>query len=131
MVTGPMVMVKIGLRPDAERALRDAGQPIPEAIELPAMIDTGASFTVIKQSVGTELGLKPVGVKLMSTANQVNIPCDQYAVRMALPNNVLVGVTATEAPMPNPEVQALIGRDILSRGVLIYIGPANTFTLSF
>jgi hypothetical protein len=128
---GPQVKLTIGLQPDAEQLLKDAGQPIPAAVELQAIIDTGSTFTVMAMGTGARLGLQPVGVAMISTASHANVPCEQFAVRVAFSNNVILNVVATEAPMPGQPIQALIGRDILSRGVLIYIGYVESFTLSF
>jgi hypothetical protein len=35
-----------------------------------------------------------------------------------------------EAPMPSQKIDCLIGRDLLSHAVLVYIGPDNTFSMS-
>jgi hypothetical protein len=35
-----------------------------------------------------------------------------------------------EAPLQGQIIQCLIGRDLLARAVLTYIGPANTFLLN-
>jgi hypothetical protein len=128
--TGPQLQIAIGLQPAAEQAVRDAGDPLPAPVALPCMIDTGATLTIIAQGTGAKLGLKPVGVVTMSTASHKGVPCEQYAVRLAMPNNIIIDITATEMPMPDPSTQALIGRDILSQCVLVYVGYAETFTLS-
>ena len=36
----------------------------------------------------------------------------------------------TAAPLKGQNIDCLIGRDILSKGILIYIGYDNSFTLS-
>lgn len=54
-----------------------------------------------------------------------------YLLRLALPNNVVVETTAIAAPLQDQHIQCLIGRDVLQHGVFIYIGYANTFSLSF
>jgi len=35
-----------------------------------------------------------------------------------------------EAPLESQHISCLIGRDVLARGVFIYLGSGNAFTLS-
>ena len=95
------------------------------------MIDTGATGSVIRQGVATQLALKPVGVANINTASSSNVRCYKYAVRLIFPNNVAVEAIVIEAPLMGQSIQALICRDILARGVLVYIGYMNLFSLSF
>ena len=39
--------------------------------------------------------------------------------------------TILEVPLQGRHIQCLIGRDVLARGVFIYIGYGNFFSLSF
>ena len=95
------------------------------------MIDTGASGTVIQQGIAKQLGLNPIGVVAINTPSSENVSCYEYAVRLVLPNNVVAEATAIEAPLKDQQIQCLIGRDLLGHGVLVYIGYANVFSLSF
>jgi hypothetical protein len=52
-------------------------------------------------------------------------------VQMILPNQVVFDAKVIEAPLQGQHIQCLIGRDVLAHGVLIYIGYANQFSLSF
>ena len=95
------------------------------------MIDTGASATVVRDNLPLALGLNPVSVVLITTPSSTNVLCPVYLLRLVLPNNVVVETTAIAAPLQNQHIQCLIGRDVLQHGVLVYIGYANTFSLSF
>jgi len=95
------------------------------------MIDTGASGTVLQEGVPKQLGLQPVGVVSINTPSSTNVSSYEYLVRLVFPNNVVVETTAIEAPLQGQHIQCLIGRDTLAHGVLVYIGYANTFSLSF
>ena len=130
---GPVVQgLRVAVGSPVEEALKRAAQPVPGAVELTALIDTGATATVIQQGVAAQLGLKPVGVVRIHTPSSSDVPCYQYAVRLLFPNNVVAeGVTAIEAPLVGQDIQVLIGRDVLAHGVLVYIGYANLFSLSF
>lgn len=129
---GPVVQgLRVAVGKPAEEALKKAGEPVPAPVELTALVDTGATGTVIRKGVAAQLGLKPVGVVRIHTPSSSDVPCEQYAVRLLFPNNVIVEGTAIEAPLLGQDIQVLIGRDILAHGVLVYIGYANLFSLSF
>lgn len=128
---GPIVELRIAVGGAAEAALRKAGSPIPTPLPAVAMIDTGATGTVIRQGLAAQLGLNPVGVTYINTPSSTNVACYEYLVRLLFPNNVLVEATALEAPLQGQHIQCLIGRDVLAHGVLVYIGYGNLFSLSF
>lgn len=104
---------------------------IPSPVPVIAMIDTGASVSVVRQGLPGQLGLKPVGLTYISTPSSTNVARYRFLVRFAFPNNVFVEVPVVEAPLQGQNIQCLIGRDILAHGVLIYIGYSNLFSLSF
>lgn len=95
------------------------------------MIDTGATATVIRQGLATQLGLNPIGVVHINTPSSTNVPCHEFLVRLLFPNNVLVETTVIEAALRGQHIECLIGRDVLAHGVLVYIGYGNLFSLSF
>ncbi|MFQ5895551.1 MAG: aspartyl protease family protein [Nitrospinota bacterium] len=96
------------------------------------MIDTGATGSVIKHGLAAQLGLNPVSVTYITTA-MATVPqrCLVYLVRLVFPNNVIADLSVIEAPLRGQHIQFLIGRDLLARGVLVYIGYGNLFSLSF
>ena len=104
---------------------------LPEPVPVQAMVDTGAAGTVIKDDVPPKLGLHPVGQVKVTTPSTADMLCDVYFIRIGFQAGVTVETTAIATPLENQHVQCLIGRDVLARGVLIYIGYVNSFTLSF
>ena len=101
-------------------------------IKVLAMIDTGASGTVISLGLAGQLGINPVGTTLINTPSSTNVSCHQYHVQIVFQNNVnIASIVVTEAPLQGQHIQCLIGRDVLQHGVLIYTGYDNSFTLSF
>lgn len=128
---GPIVELTLTLHPDVEAALAERGEIAPPPISAYALIDTGASATVIQEELVAKLDLQPIGVELVTTPSSINVRCYKYLARFILPNNITWEGTVIAVPLQNQAVQCLIGRDILSRGVLVYLGQANTFTLSF
>jgi len=103
-----------------------------KTVRLLAMIDTGATGTVISQGIAANLGINPIGTTLINTPSSTNVSCNQFDVRILFPNNINIpSIVVTEAPLQGQHIQCLIGRDILQHGVLIYTGYDNSFTLSF
>jgi hypothetical protein len=114
-----------------EAVLRASSTAVPAPIQVVAMIDTGATGSVIRQGLAAQLGLNPVGVTYINTPSSTNVSCYEYLVQILFPNNVLIETTALEAPLQGQHIQCLIGRDVLANAVLVYIGYANLFSLSF
>ncbi len=61
----------------------------------------------------------------------MNVPCPEYLVRLAFPNNVVWEGTVLDAPLEGQHIQCLIGRDVLAQTVFVYIGYSNLFSVSF
>ena len=114
-----------------ENQLREANEAVLGPIQVQAMIDTGATGTVIQQGIAGQLGLQPIGTTKISTPSSSEVECHEYACRFLLPNNVMAEGTAIEAPLEGQQIQALLGRDLLQHAVFVYIGYAGAFSLSF
>lgn len=129
-VAGPIVQVRLTVAREVEEALLRNSQNVPPPIPLNALIDTGATGTVISADIVTRLNLSPVGVTLINTPSSTNVRCLEYLVLLLLPNNLRITTVAIAAPLQGQNVNCLIGRDVLKLGVLIYNGYMNTFTFS-
>lgn len=125
-----MVDLQISIGTAAEEALARAGKPLPEPIPITALIDTGASGSVIQKGLPDQMGLKPVGAQSISTPTSTNVHCYQYRLRFLFPNRVVFETTVVEAPLRGQNIQCLLGRDLLSHAVFVYIGYRNLFSLS-
>ena len=103
---------------------RISGNRTPVVVK--AIWDTGAYGSVISPRVAEELGLMPVGVKPIQTANGT---CEAYAyvVDVMLPNKLVIrGVEVSESDLK--VCDALIGMDIISMGDMkITNKPATKF----
>ncbi len=121
-------------------ALQAQGAPIaPPAAGL-ALIDTGATRSAVDDSVVQALGVQPIGVVNVGTAGGIQ-QHSVYSAKFSFPGSNLpsiefaqltgVNLTGHFVPHANLPLIALIGRDILSRFVMIYNGPLATVTLAF
>ena len=130
-VDGPLVEVHLAVGDATEAALRAANSSVPPPVAVQAMVDTGATKSVMQQGVAIQLGLNPVSMTSITTPSSTNVLCPEYLIRLVFPNNVLYEGTVIEAPLQGQSVQCLIGRDVLSHAVFVYIGYRNLFSLSF
>ena len=139
---GALVNALVGVSEARQAALVEAGQSVPDIVSIRALIDTGASGTCIDPSVLHPLNLTPKGktpVQTPSTGGMA-VEADQYDVSIIIPafanqaplilSNLPVICMPLIASM-GPNVQALIGRDILAQCLLGYNGSAELFTLAY
>jgi predicted aspartyl protease len=66
-VQGPLVEVRIWVGTPVEEAIKKSEGKLPEPVPVRAMIDTGATGSVIHPEIAKKLGLQPVGVVYIHT----------------------------------------------------------------
>jgi len=129
--SGPVIQAFIGPSREliATFGALSAASPTPVS----ALIDTGAASTVITPETARVLQLRTVGIIRVHTPTTVEpVLCRQFYVNINFTNEFAVeDVLAIEAPLTGQPIQCLIGRDVLSRGVLTYSGVDNLFRLTF
>lgn len=113
-------------------ALVPLGAVLRSPFPVTALVDTGASTTVLNPETIQRLGLKPVGVAPITTPSTTEaIWCNRYHVNIYFSDDAIVeNVFAIEAPMGGVPYHCLIGRDVLCIATLLYEGPANRYTLT-
>jgi hypothetical protein len=124
--------------PDAlARVLASTGKPVPAPIVGMAIIDTGASVSCVDEQSMIGLGVFPIGVQSVGGVAGIN-QHPVFPARLAFPQGAanfafdqLVGVDLQSQSRSGLRILALIGRDILSRCVLVYNGAAGIVTLGF
>jgi hypothetical protein len=126
---GPTMQVRIG----PSQLLSQVNPHTPSSFLTLAMLDTGASHTVVSSSIVHSLGLNPTGQGTVQTPSTTSpFPVYFFDVSLVFPGNIVLKTwRVVEAPLQGQAIECLIGRDILERAILTYIGPANQFTLSF
>ena len=134
---GPLLDILVGVSQAREEALKKASQPVPPLVKGLALVDTGASCSCMDPSIFSSLGLTPTGSVLVYTPSTGTTPhnADQYDVSLLIPLVVPISRRFSSLPVTASNLahygfQALIGRDILMTGLLIYDGQAGIFTLA-
>lgn len=110
---GPTISIQLAVGAIAEDTLPKEGTTVPAPVSINAMIDTGATGTVIRDDLVSSLGLKPVGATLINTPSSTNVLCYKYLARLILPHNVIIENVVIAAPLQGQHIQCLIGRDVL------------------
>ena len=129
---GPKVTGFFSLHPVDEQALVKSNQPVPDRVPGKALLDTGASVTVVDHTIAKRLNLLPRGTLRLSVANATTEQ-PTFAFAFTIEARTPFTLTALQAPssdLAGLGVDLLIGRDILSQCLLIMNGPAGSFTLS-
>lgn len=135
---GPTVRIAVGASRPRIAALHRLGQAVPQPRLIRALLDTGASCTAIDSNVLRSLDLTPTGTVAIHTPSSSGSGhrCDQYDVSIVLINAPDVHVMSFTIPVIECDltaqgIEALIGRDLLDRCLLIYNGPVGVLSLSY
>lgn len=136
VAVGAILEVQIQI-PKALSALLEAqNQVVPQPVTGFALIDTGATRTCADESSLSGLGINPIGMVSMGTAGGPT-QCPLFPARLWFPSlnlgadfDSIVGVNLQGQAIQGQQLKVLIGRDILSRGLLIYSGNGGFFTLA-
>ena len=135
---GPIVRLAVLVSDPRREALVAANRPVPNPILINGLLDTGASSTCIDPAVMQSLGLTPTGFVPIITPSTGTTPhmCEQYDVAIAVllrgsAVHIIDTLPVIASPLAHQGHEALIGRDVLSRAILIYNGHEGNLTLCF
>lgn len=136
---GLLVDVNVGLSAARRAALYKRNLPCPPAVQTTLIIDTGADSTMIDESLIRSLQLTPTDQArvLTSQSRGVPEPCDVYDVELEIINRTgnpswrVQPLQVLARPLHNQSMGGMLGRDVLSLGVLIYDGPRKFFSLTY
>jgi predicted aspartyl protease len=125
--TGPKITVMIG-HPKATRAIaQKKGVELQKPLRVEALIDTGASRTVINPQVAATCGLQQTGLARISSAGHIT-ERQEFVCAIHFPGQELSGFDPTSlvaCPLPEQDVSCLLGRDVLERWNLSYDGRSG------
>ncbi len=136
---GPLVDVWVAVSKPRQDALVRAGLPVPTPLQVRALIDTGASCSAVDPSIIEKLQVPVTGTMQVLTPSTGATPhvCNQHDMLLAIldakGNPLYFGpsIPVMASALATQGIEALLGRDVLSLGILIYNGAAGTFTLAF
>lgn len=136
---GPLIHVYIGVSAPRLLALQKAGQEIPNAPLVKALVDTGASHCVVDSTIPALLGLSPRRIAQTITPSTGAVPhkCLTYDVSIHVPlgaATALFSKTAwevTSLELKHQGFEMILGRDIMADGLLVYDGKTGIFTMAF
>jgi predicted aspartyl protease len=99
---------------------------------MPALIDTGASRTVITPEAVARVGLAMVDQIQVSRPGGSDLR-GVYVASVQFPRQKLSTIEAMEViccELPDQPIQCLLGRDVLSRWIFTYDGPLKAWEIS-
>ena len=134
--TGPVLPVEIAIPSALSRFLSAKNQRIPAPVGGFALIDTGATRSCVDSQVISSLGVNPIGIANLGTArgrSQHHLYPAKFsfpAIKFEVEFGSVVGVDLSGQGVGNRQIIALIGRDVLSRCILIYHGTRGSFSLA-
>jgi hypothetical protein len=134
---GPTIFVKVMQSNQRVEALKKAGLKYSSPSIVLALVDTGASHSVLDLEVIRSLGLEPRGVASIHTPSSG----PTYEQRQTFDCVLIVGETTDDPIARTFEVigselasqgfLALLGRDFLETFRFIYDGPSKSFSLQY
>ncbi|MBF0265948.1 MAG: hypothetical protein HQL46_11815 [Gammaproteobacteria bacterium] len=134
---GALLDIFLDISQARKNTLRTAGLAYPQPIQVKALIDTGASCTCVDPSVIASLNITPTGAGAVSTPLSGQSPhvCNKYDITVLLVHPEIqykIGaIPVLETKVFGQGIQALIGRDVLSKCLLTYNGTIGQYTISF
>lgn len=135
---GPMVQVYVAVSPAHRKALIAAGLPVPDGVIARALVDTGASSSMVDPFVPESLRLKPTSVQMVHTPSTNGTPVPQLVYDVSIwwyhaAQEYVWGrsVPVACAGLRSQGIDMLLGRDILGESLLVYDGPSRRFSIAF
>src|SRR5262245_15783316 len=135
---GAVVPVLVGVSQARRAVLERHGIAVPQAVQVRAQLDTGSFATGLMPEVFAALQIGPIdeiAVRTPSTRRGQSWFAEQFDVTLTFfagttPHAIGVWAIASEDFQQHDEVQAIIGRDVLDRGIFQYFGTNKSFRLS-
>jgi len=125
-----------------EKWAKNSGKEVKHGVNVRALIDTGASVTGIDENMLRGLSYPPIGVSSLATPSGTTHTA-VYMVRLMIPSQrdpgfpqnipriVIDNVRVIAVKLDKRPYKVLLGRDVLSRMILVYNGPQALITLGY
>jgi hypothetical protein len=135
---GPLIDIYLTASAQRIAVLNAAGTTPPQPVLAKALVDTGASHTSFDTSIVAQLNVSPTGIVSVITPSTGATPCEMFSYDLGFHIPFPTGQfwskglwVATAADLLHQGFGVLLGRDLLSEGMLLYDGKHGTFTLGF
>lgn len=136
---GPLLKARFTVSEARAAALVREGMELPNVPAATALLDTGASCTCVDPSILAALGLTPKGEADVLTPSTTEGPeradeydCGLFIFAETTENPYFVrNIPVLASPLRQQGIDALIGRDVLAKCVLVYNGSTSIYTLAF
>lgn len=130
---GPRLEIEVGLPivPTSKTSSVHFAPQQQKLSRMPALVDTGASRTVLTPEAISRLGLPLVDQVILSRAGGED-KVGAYAASIHFPRYhfaTIEGIQVLCCELPHQPVQCLIGRDIISRWLFTYHGKAGWWSI--
>lgn len=130
--SGPFITINVAPNNQQIEFLKSKGLKVPKAQKVAALIDTGASHTVLDESIIQKLGLHPIDEIRAKTVSCEDVVCKRYKATFFFSDNFCIETShLVGSSTKNQNFQCLIGRDILKHCVFTYDGISNQTILCF
>ncbi len=136
-VLGPLIDIAWRVPVGREAELVAAGKAVPEPVRGQALVDTGASLSLISRDAATRLGLAECGWTNVLTLGEASRAV-LFEARLDLIDDggnplASIGllVPAHDEPVPIVGTVGIVGRDLLRHVRFTYDGPANQITVTW
>jgi len=127
---GPILPIETSLPQPLVEYLAEKGKPIPPPVSGNALLDTGASISVVDLEVISRLQISPIGVaRILTASGETNQ--NLFPLRFNLPHLFIDVRAVAGADLRRQGIIAILGRDILSRFLFIYHGVGGRIVLCF
>ena len=129
---GPRVQITLSLLKEQIDAISGKGEEVPAPVVGYALVDTGASSTCFDKNAADKAGLPIVDSGPMHSATHANETVPIYAGSLTIQgaNINLLAHRAYGVNLAAQDLIALIGRDVLSKCILVYNGSDSSFSIS-
>lgn len=127
---GAMVWVWIWIDAVEEKRRNDSGESLPQAVNVPALIDTGCHGSVVDIRIATELGLRKGNPTAFTTLTQMPKEVQTHHFAVVFDTTPRTGFDVSDGAaidliahqQTKPPMGLTLGRDILDRCKLTYDG---------
>jgi len=139
--TGPIILTDVGITESHKNLLQKENLEVPQSVRCRLLIDTGATWSLVKHDIAEKAGLKLINASSPVHGIGVDTTGKTYLGRIwfNMPSKKAEGVKlsiAVDAPIRSANlstdlIDGLIGRDVLRFFDFRYHGPSGKLVLRY